>query len=102
MEVPLGQDTIDFIHTIVQQQGMPQVNGKFVYESLSGQEFDFGDNDEDSQYMGFIDMVEENKHHDDDGEDIISIESGEDYDDSQDVEIKECTKTWKTKDHTKV
>ena len=45
-EIPLGQDTIDTIHIMAQEQGIPEVNGNFTYESMPGQEMEYDENED--------------------------------------------------------
>lgn len=35
-KIPLGKDTIDIIHGMAQNQGMPEVNGNFTYDTMPG------------------------------------------------------------------
>lgn len=46
IEMLLGQDAINLIHTMAQEQGVSEVNGNFTYEALLGQELDYDDNDD--------------------------------------------------------
>ena len=36
-KIPLGQETIDTIHMMSQEQEMPEVVGNFKYEDIPGQ-----------------------------------------------------------------
>ena len=56
---------------------MPEVNRNFTYEALPGQELDYEESDNNSQYMGFIDEIEENDNQDDHANDDESIDSDE-------------------------
>ena len=52
--MPIPQEVIDVVHSLAQRQGLPEVNGNFMYESVIGEEQD----DDDSIESRLMDEIE--------------------------------------------
>ena len=52
--IPIGEDTIEIVHALARQHGIPQVDGNFVYEVEQGQMMEDDDDEEEENIVEII------------------------------------------------
>ena len=65
-EILLGQEIIDIIHRMAQEQGMLEVNGNFTYESMPGEEMEYDKDGDVNKDIGVFEEIEYDDHINDD------------------------------------